>query len=648
METSPTIEKTLFREEAEKYQEEQKRTKSAGLREGLLFAGVSAISLIIIVLIRIIFGGLSEIMLLVGLVMVIGFVIGLYRIIISLVRSEKQVTCPKCGAVNEIFKKERLYMCTDCWTLLYMGEDVEASIRFLNCAYCGHRAAVTNDHGPFTCPNCGVTRSSTDTAVEWKTTPCLGCKEVVPQEALYCIHCDHILKPLPTDDKDWEVGKDAHGHFHFARMLLATFPTSEAALKTRFSWDNPRSGKQQWPETFRAMPPMLTLGRAQRSLEEALQEPELRSLVEGLLPEIDVLYARLLVLELKMILWAEGPDNVPLVVRSDHEKGTCLDIFSQGPHILARKRIEKILGPKSLQSFGSIGPWKDQSFINTKLHFSKNYKGETSSSEELSSYTGLINEAKRFAEWAKQNGYSADLLDTILELEEKISARKKEALPATAAPSIAEKREPGEKRKAAAGAAASASSATITSEMPRSTAEPAKPTRKLGCVLATCGSLILAVGLIMLAAIVASLFNPDSVGDAPGVVLARTAICILPIFLIGLVLLLFGISKLRNQRKQPAATQFGGYRTKTEKEAWAQAMAGAEFITEGNYKDALAISEQALAKSPRCKEAWVVKGGALALLNRAEDALACYEQALAIDPSYEEASTQKAMLLQSQ
>ena len=152
----------------------------------------------------------------------------------------------------------------------------------------------------------------------------------------------------------------------------------------------------------------------------------------------------------------------------------------------------------------------------------------------------------------------------------------------------------------------------------------------------------------MLAAIVASLFNPDSVGDAPGVVLARTAICILPIFLIGLVLLLFGISKLRNQRKQPAATQFGGYRTKTEKEAWAQAMAGAEFITEGNYKDALAISEQALAKSPRCKEAWVVKGGALALLNRAEDALACYEQALAIDPSYEEASTQKAMLLQSQ
>jgi tetratricopeptide (TPR) repeat protein/predicted RNA-binding Zn-ribbon protein involved in translation (DUF1610 family) len=648
METSPTIGKTLFREEAEKYQEEQKRTKSAGLRDGLLFAGVSAISLIIITLIRIISGGLPEaIVWLVVPVMVIMFVIGLYRIIISLVRSEKQVTCPKCGTVHEIFKKERLYMCTDCWTLLHMGEDGEAPIRFLNCAYCGNEAAVTSDHGAFVCPNCGVMRSSTATAVDWKTTPCPNCEEVVPQEALYCIHCDQILKPLPTYDKDWEIGKDAHGHFHFARMLLATFPTSEAALETRFRTDNPRSGKHQWPDTFREMPPMQTLGRAQRSLEEALQEPELRSLVEGLLPEIDVLYARLLVLEIKMILWAEGPDNVPLVVRADHDKGTCLDIFHKGPHILARKRIENILGPESLQSIGSIGPWKDQSLVNTRMHFSKNYKGETSSSEELSSYTSLITEAKRFAEWAKQNGYSADLLDTILELEEKISSRKKDGLPATAAPSVAEKREPVEKGKAATGEAATASSVSITSEMPRSTAEPAKPKRKWGCVLATCGSFILAVGLILVAMIGSYLLDPDSVGDDPAVVIARTAICVLPICLFGFALLVIGIRRLRGQRKQPADAQHGGYRTKAEKEAWAQAMVGAEFITEGNYPDALAISEKALAKSPRCKEAWVVKGSALALLNRSEEALACYEQALAIDPSYEEASTQKAMLLQS-
>ena len=151
MNTKLTTQKTLFREEVEEYQKEQKRTKSAGLQDGLLWAGVSAGSLLIIALVRIISGSFPEIVLLVVPVMVIGLVIGLYRIIISLVRSEKQVTCPKCGTVHEIFNKERLYMCTECWTLLYMGEDSKLPIQFLNCAYCGNKAAVTKDHGPFVC-----------------------------------------------------------------------------------------------------------------------------------------------------------------------------------------------------------------------------------------------------------------------------------------------------------------------------------------------------------------------------------------------------------------------------------------------------------------------------------------------------------------
>jgi len=92
--------------------------------------------------------------------------------------------------------------------------------------------------------------------------------------------------------------------------------------------------------------------------------------------------------------------------------------------------------------------------------------------------------------------------------------------------------------------------------------------------------------------------------------------------------------------------EFGGYRTKAEEDAWAQAMVGAQFISERNFKDALAISEQALTKSPRCKEAWVVKGGALALLNRRAEALTCYNKALEIDPVYDEALTQRRMLQQ--
>jgi predicted RNA-binding Zn-ribbon protein involved in translation (DUF1610 family) len=588
MNTTLAAQKTLFRVETEIYQEEQKRVKTTLLRGGLEYLGIAAFILILSFLIRIIFGWLPDLYVLVGIPGVSYLiVVGLYRVIVSFVRSEKEVACPKCGAVHEIFKKEHLYMCPDCWTLLYMGKDSEASIRFLNCAYCGNKAAVTNDHGAFVCPNCGVRRSSTASAVEWKTTPCSNCEELVPQEALYCIDCDQILKPLPTYDKNWEVGKDGQGHFHFARMLLTTFPASEEALEARFRTDNPRSGKQQWPETFRKMPPMLILGRAQRSLEEALQEPELRSSVEGLLPEIDLLYARLLALELKMIQWAEGPDKAALVVGTlfNNEEGTCLDIFSQGPHLLARKRIEKILGPGILQSFGSIGPWKDKSLINTRLHSSENYKGETSYSVELLSYAGLITEAKRFAEWAKQRGYSTDLLNEVQEIQEKTSVRIKGDLPAIAVPSAAEKGEPVEKGKVATGAAAPPFSASITSTMPRPTTEPAKSTRKWGCVLATCGSFILAIGLIIIAAIIYSLFDPDSVGDDPIVVLGRSVICVLPIFLVGLGLLVFGISKLRSQKKKPAAKQFGGNRSKTEKKTRVQAVVGAELINEGNYLD---------------------------------------------------------------
>ena len=579
--------KTLFREEAEKYQKEQKRTKSTSLKDGLVIVGATGGSLLALTIIRIIFGWLPDIVILLFPVLVIGLLYGLYRIIISLVRSEKQVVCPECGTVHEIFKKERLYICPECWTLLHMGKDGEVPILFLNCAYCGHKAAITNDHGEFVCPNCGVTRSSIAKAAEWKTTSCPKCEELVPQEALYCTHCDQILKPLPTYDKDWEVGKDAQGHFHFARMLLAKFSAEEAVLENRFNWDNPRSGKQPWPNTFLEMPPMLTLARAQRSLEEALQEPELSPLVGGLLPEIDVLYARLLVLEIKMIQWAEGPDKVALVVGADHEKGTCLDIFSQGPHILARKRIEKILGAKSLQSIGGIGRWKVQSLIDTKIHTSVKYKDSKpveSLSVELAGYAGLISEAKRFAEWTKKREGSEDLLVTILELEEHASDKKKGDPSAIEVPTGGGKVDPVEKIMVATRTAAPAYSASTTSERPGSSVKPGKSKRGVGYVFVTCGSLMLILALILAAGLAFSILNYDSAVDNVGEDIGGIIICA-PIFGVGLGLLLFGISKLRGQKKKPEEKQFGGYSSETDKKGRAQVVVGAELITEGNYLD---------------------------------------------------------------
>jgi tetratricopeptide (TPR) repeat protein len=167
----------------------------------------------------------------------------------------------------------------------------------------------------------------------------------------------------------------------------------------------------------------------------------------------------------------------------------------------------------------------------------------------------------------------------------------------------------------------------------------------LGYVFVTCGSLLLALGLIIGAGVAAAILNYESGGDGPGEILSMMGCCA-SVFIIGPGLLLFGISKLRSQKKKPAANEFGGYRTNAEKAAWSQAMVGVEFLIEGRYRDALVISEQALDKNPKCKEAWVVKGGALTSLNRFQEALTCYEQALAIDPGYEEATIQKELVLQ--
>jgi len=128
MNTLKTAQKTLFREEAVEYQNEQKRTKSTSLKDGLLIVGITGGSLLFFVLMRIILGGIPDIVILMFPVLVIGLLFGLYRIIISLVRSEKQVACPECGTKHEIFMKERLYMCPECWTLLHMGKDDKVPI----------------------------------------------------------------------------------------------------------------------------------------------------------------------------------------------------------------------------------------------------------------------------------------------------------------------------------------------------------------------------------------------------------------------------------------------------------------------------------------------------------------------------------------
>lgn len=122
------------------------------------------------------------------------------------------------------------------------------------------------------------------------------------------------------------------------------------------------------------------------------------------------------------------------------------------------------------------------------------------------------------------------------------------------------------------------------------TAEHAKPSRKLGYIFTTCGSLMLALALLIAAGLAFSILNYDSAVDNVGEDIAGIIICT-PIFGFGLGLLLFGISKLRGQKKKTAAKQFGGYRTKLENKADARSMVEAELITEGNYLDKMNIEE---------------------------------------------------------
>lgn len=99
----------------------------------------------------------------------------------------------------------------------------------------------------------------------------------------------------------------------------------------------------------------------------------------------------------------------------------------------------------------------------------------------------------------------------------------------------------------------------------------------------------------------------------------------------------------RNQKKEEK--EFGGYKTKAKKEAWACAMVGNNYALQGRYADAIGICDKGLKKNPKCKEAWLVKGVALGLTARYEEAMECADKAIMLDPNYEEAWLQKGSII---
>ena len=139
------------------------------------------------------------------------------------------------------------------------------------------------------------------------------------------------------------------------------------------------------------------------------------------------------------------------------------------------------------------------------------------------------------------------------EPQEKISVKDEVEMPAETAPTAAEKIEPAQKVEAAAGQLAPASTEPSDSEMPTSTGISTRPNRTMGCLLTTGSLLILALGISIAAAGVVGLADSaDAANDLLGSV-GKLAICTLPIFLIGSVLLVVGIKAIRRKVTLPAA-----------------------------------------------------------------------------------------------
>jgi len=373
-----TERKTLFQVRANSYQKERERTKEAGIRESLTFLGSTVVGLIVsVILYYILRGGCGVIIALIGIVLSSLFiVIGVIYTIVSLVRPTKVVTCPRCGTEHRMYKSARKYMCANCWALLLLGKDPGVAPRLSACPYCGLQTAVTDDHGRFICPNCGIVREPTRIEGWAETQACPECNQTVPEGAIYCKSCGSILKsdfsqPVQGDpalayDRDWEIGKDAVGHFYLSKALLKGIREGIRPGLDIVEVQSLLDGK---------------LRDALISLEEALQDSELRSSVESVLPEVDLTYAALLELKLSSLQALEPEKVVP--------EGASMKIRAES-HIRPRRSIENILGA-SLESSGSIGKW-GENLVDFRLGVGS----------YVESYERLKTEVARFVTWKEQ------------------------------------------------------------------------------------------------------------------------------------------------------------------------------------------------------------------------------------------------------
>lgn len=374
-------EKTQFQQKADAHQKNQGRTKEQGAKDGLGALALGLIGLAIVAGIYLVIGKDSNKAWLLWVFMGIAALVaalGLFTTIVNLMRPTKAVVCPKCGVEHQIYKNVEKYMCTNCRSLLLIARDAQTQPRLLACPYCGLQTAVADDYGRFLCPNCGIFRQSDSQTPPSMTSPCPSCHEPVPENAIYCEACGRILisdfsRPMQVEpslayDRDWEIGKDAVGHFHFARALLQAT----------------RDATSEADSVNKIQATLSKLEKALISIEESLQEPALYANAEALIPEVDSTYAHLLVVESSLI-----------AVEAVDPRGfkDSLSVLTNEPHVAARKRIEAILGD-ALTTSGGIGTWG-----NTLVEVQWDKEPEV---WRITDFDRLLQERARFETWEAQ------------------------------------------------------------------------------------------------------------------------------------------------------------------------------------------------------------------------------------------------------
>lgn len=334
---------TLFRAEALTFQGKQALTKGSEFKQGAIIVAISvAIFLIAALSLSLFTGGIFRIIDRIALyISPIGILGGLIIVIRSQIRRTKVITCPQCSTQHTIFADVRQYICPTCLTSLFLDGGGTQEPQSSTCPYCEMTSYVCPDHGQFLCPNCGIIRNSDSNILPRDTTTCTQCGAVVPRTAIYCTSCQHILISDFSQPRmgleysmNWKAGKNAVGHMQFSKALLAGVVKKIDAAK--HLGDVP-AALAQLREIF-------------ISLEEALQDPNLRSTIEAMMPEIDTIYLSILDKELVFI----ETIGLKREIRPDEVATIRFE-----PHMVARRKIELLIGP-AIESLPVVGVWNEK------------------------------------------------------------------------------------------------------------------------------------------------------------------------------------------------------------------------------------------------------------------------------------------------